>query len=61
MAVNGVDCVWSAILSYDYNTANATGNLADTVRTVYVYIDSPDAQASEPEEPPAEEAEGSEG
>ncbi len=61
VAVNGVDCVWSAILSYDYNTANATGNLADTVRTVYVYIDSPDAQASEPEEPPAEEAEGSEG
>lgn len=50
VAVNGVDCVWSAILSYDYNTANATGNLADTVRTVYVYIDSPEAQAPEPDE-----------
>ena len=63
VAINGVDCVWSAILSYDYNTANATGNLADTVRTVYVYIDSPDAQAPEPEEEPAaaEESEGSEG
>lgn len=55
VAVNDTDCVWSAILSYDYNTANATGNLADTVRTVYVYLDSPAAQApvTEPE-PPAE-------
>ena len=54
--IDGLDCVWSAILSYDYNTANATGNLADTVRTVYIYIDSPDAIAPEPE-PETEEAE----
>ena len=29
---------WSAVLSYDYSTANATGNLADTVRLIYVYV-----------------------
>jgi|GEM_PF-472721 len=55
VTVGDQDCVWSAILSYDYNTANATGNLADTVRTVYVYLDSPAAQAPvTAEEPPAE-------
>lgn len=29
---------WTAILSYDYTTANATGNLADTIRAVYIYV-----------------------
>lgn len=29
---------WEADLSYDYTMANATGNLADTIRTIYVYI-----------------------
>lgn len=29
---------WDAALSYDYTMANATGNLADTIRTIYVYI-----------------------
>ncbi len=37
---NGVEHPWSAVLSYDYSAANATGNLADTVRIVYVYIDA---------------------
>lgn len=36
--VNGSAEEWSAVLSYDYAVANATGNLADTVRTIYVYI-----------------------
>lgn len=36
--VNGSVEQWSAVLSYDYAVANATGNLADTVRTIYVYI-----------------------
>ncbi len=36
--VNGSTEQWSAVLSYDYAVANATGNLADTVRTIYVYI-----------------------
>ena len=31
---------WSAVLSYDYATANATGNLADTVRLIYVYVNA---------------------
>ncbi len=34
----GVEHPWQASLSYDYNMANATGNLADTIRTIYVYI-----------------------
>lgn len=29
---------WEAILAYDYSMANATGNLNDTIRTVYIYI-----------------------
>ncbi len=29
---------WEADLSYDYTMANATGNLADTIRTIYIYI-----------------------
>ncbi len=29
---------WTAMLSYDYSMANATGNLSDTIRTIYVYI-----------------------
>lgn len=31
---------WSAVLSYDYSMANATGNLADTVRLIYVYVNA---------------------
>lgn len=34
----GVVHPWTAVLSYDYSMANATGNLADTIRTIYVYI-----------------------
>lgn len=36
--VNGVPCVWSAVLSYDYTTQVVTGNLSDTVRVIYAYI-----------------------
>ena len=36
--VDGAAYDWSAVLSYDYSTANATGNLADTVRLIYVYV-----------------------
>lgn len=39
-ASDGATLPWSAILTYDYTTANATGNLADTIRTVYVYVAS---------------------
>lgn len=31
---------WSAVLLYDYKTANASGNLADTIRIIYVYINA---------------------
>ncbi|MCI8468402.1 MAG: histone-lysine N-methyltransferase [Eggerthellaceae bacterium] len=36
--VEGTPMQWSAVLSYDYTMANATSNLADTVRTIYVYV-----------------------
>lgn len=38
--LNGVQHEWSAVLVYDYTTANMSGNLADTVRMVYVYINA---------------------
>lgn len=31
---------WSSVLLYDYTAANASGNLADTVRTITVYVDA---------------------
>lgn len=31
---------WSAVLSYDYSVANASGNLADTIRIIYVYVNA---------------------
>lgn len=38
--IDGAAHDWSAALSYDYSMANATGNLADTIRTVYVYVNA---------------------
>ncbi len=35
---DGVEHAWDAILSYDYSVANATDNLNDTIRTIYVYV-----------------------
>lgn len=34
----GVPCSWSAVLSYDYTSANISGNSAETVRLIYVYL-----------------------
>ena len=34
----GKDYSWTSVLVYNYTAANATGNLADTVRQVYVYV-----------------------
>lgn len=48
--INGETYEWSAVLTYNYTTSNATGNLADTIRIIYVYVDAPEAQA------PVEEA-----
>lgn len=39
-ASDGVEWDWSGVLTYDYTAANASGNLADTVRQVYVYVNS---------------------
>lgn len=36
---NGESYTWSAVLQYNYTAANASGNLGDTVRTIFVYID----------------------
>ncbi len=38
VTVDGMPCTWSAVLSYDYANANLTGNLADTVRVIYIYV-----------------------
>ena len=36
--VNGIPCSWSAVLSYDYTSANISGNASETVRLMYVYL-----------------------
>lgn len=38
-AEDGKTYSWSAVLQYNYTAANASGNLADTVRTIFIYID----------------------
>ena len=38
--LEGVAHTWSAVLSYDYSMANASGNLADTVRTIFIYVNA---------------------
>lgn len=38
--IGGAPHEWSSVLLYDYTTANASGNLADTIRTIYVYINA---------------------
>lgn len=35
---DGTSYAWSCKLSYDYSAANVSGNLADTIRQVYVYV-----------------------
>lgn len=35
---NGKTYEWEAILSYDYTVANASENLNDTLRTIFVYV-----------------------
>ena len=48
---DGLDCEWSAVLLYNYTAANASGNLADTVRTIFVYIDLPQPAAAASSQP----------
>ena len=38
--IDGQTHEWSAVLSYDYAMANASGNLSDTIRTIYIYINA---------------------
>ena len=40
VAIGGTPHTWSAVLSYDYSMANASGNLADTVRTIFIYVNA---------------------
>lgn len=40
MDIDGTPHEWSAVLSYDYSTANTSGNMADTIRIIYVYINA---------------------
>ena len=38
-ATTGTMHAWSCRLNYDYSAANVSGNLADTIRQVYVYVE----------------------
>lgn len=38
--LDGAPHDWSAVLLYDYTTANTSGNLADTIRMIYVYVNA---------------------
>ncbi|WP_080798293.1 histone-lysine N-methyltransferase [Arabiibacter massiliensis] len=38
--LDGAEHEWSSVLLYDYATANMSGNLADTIRIIYVYINA---------------------
>ena len=38
--INGTSHAWSSVLLYDYSTANTSGNLADTIRIIYVYVNA---------------------
>ncbi len=38
--INGASHAWSSVLLYDYSTANTSGNLADTIRIIYVYVNA---------------------
>ncbi len=31
---------WSSVLLYDYSAANQSGNLADTIRIIYIYVNA---------------------
>lgn len=53
--LDGAEYDWSAVLIYDYKLANASDNLADTIRQIYIYLETPGAEAEEPE---AAETEG---
>lgn len=36
---DGAAYAWSGVLAYDYTAANTSGNLADTVRQIYIYLE----------------------
>lgn len=38
--IGGAPHEWSSVLSYDYTTANTSGNLADTIRIIYIYVNA---------------------
>ena len=56
VVIGGQDCTWSSVLSYDYTTANLTGNVNDTVRVIYAYVTANVEYVPDPE--PEEGAEG---
>lgn len=46
-SVSDVPYTWTARLSYDYSASNVSGNLSDTIKSVYVYVSKP-AEADQP-------------
>lgn len=39
-AVDGAEHSWDAVLLYDYVAANTSGNLNDTIRVLYIYVNA---------------------
>ena len=64
--VADIPCSWSAVLSYDYTSANISGNASETVRLIYVYLTEkielpPEEEPAEGEQAEGEQAENPEG
>ena len=53
--LNGTVYGWDAVLLYDYAAANATGNLANTLRQIYVYVNLADMMTAA-DEPASEDS-----
>lgn len=47
VTINDTSYVWSSVLIYDYRLANASSNLADTIRQIYVYFETEAAADAE--------------
>ena len=40
VTIDGTSYVWSSVLIYDYRLANASSNIADTIRQIYIYLET---------------------
>ncbi len=45
--LDGTEYDWSAVIIYDYKLANKSGVLTDTIRQIYIYLETPGADVLE--------------